>query len=226
MSPVAIRRIANDIKLFLNDKNMTNVYILQNEEDLYDLDVLIVGNKDTPYECGFFWFKFIFPFDYPYSPIGVKIRTTDEGRVRFNPNLYEGGNVCLSVINTWGDKDWTPLNSLSTVIVSIQSLVMHENPLINEPGHSLSKDSRNKLDDYIKCVKYHTLRVACLFLVGKTDAPKKFVDIAKKLCNTQRMIELCVSETSYPYHCVTIHHDVLIDFKSVVNTINKLGIFC
>ena len=37
-----------------------------------------------------------FPDDYPHNPPHVTLLTTDCGRVRFNPNLYSNGKVCLS----------------------------------------------------------------------------------------------------------------------------------
>jgi ubiquitin-conjugating enzyme E2 Z len=56
------------------------------------------GPFDTPYEGGYFYFILRFPPDYPYSPPRVKFMTTAGGTVRFNPNLYADGKVCLSVL--------------------------------------------------------------------------------------------------------------------------------
>ena len=83
--------------------------------------------------------------------------TTVGGSVRFNPNLYTNGKVCLSVINTWGKNDWTPLQSLSSVILSIQALVFVEYPMKNEPSwynHSnetdLNKFNQTIIINYVK----------------------------------------------------------------------------
>ena len=62
------------------------------------LHILINGPSDTPYEGGFFHFILRFPPDYPYHPPRVRLMTTGGGRVRFNPNLYENGTVCLSTL--------------------------------------------------------------------------------------------------------------------------------
>lgn len=37
--------------------------------------------------------------------------TTGGGRVRFNPNLYNCGKVCLSLLGTWAGPGWDPAAS-------------------------------------------------------------------------------------------------------------------
>jgi ubiquitin-protein ligase len=125
-------RIVNDIMNF-NKEKPNNTFIDVNEKNIYQLKILIIGDKSTPYYGGFFMFELEFPDNYPHQPPKVKFLTTD-GIVRFNPNLYANGKVCLSIINTWTGPQWTPVMSLLSVVVSIQSL-LKENPIINEPGY-------------------------------------------------------------------------------------------
>ena len=76
-----------------------------------DLQVLITGPEDTPYANGCFEFDVFFPADYPQSPMQVHLVTTGRHTVRFNPNLYNDGKVCLSVLNTWHgrpEEKWNP----------------------------------------------------------------------------------------------------------------------
>jgi hypothetical protein len=60
------------------------------------------------------------------------------GGLRLNPNLYAGGKVCLSLLNTWhGNKKekWTPgVSTMLQVLVSIQGLILNAKPYFNEPG--------------------------------------------------------------------------------------------
>jgi len=61
-----------------------------------------------------------------------------EGMGRINPNLYEEGKVCLSLINTWqGDSKemWNKDSSLLQVLVSLQALVLVKYPYYNEPEY-------------------------------------------------------------------------------------------
>lgn len=43
----------------------------------------------------------------------MKLSTTGHGKVRFNPNLYNCGKVCLSLLGTWGD-NW--IANFSTIL--------------------------------------------------------------------------------------------------------------
>ena len=77
--------------------------------------------------------------------------TTGNNTVRFNPNLYRNGKVCLSILGyafsssrkpshifqfifrTWSGPSWSPAQCISSLLISIQSL-MSEKPYHNEPG--------------------------------------------------------------------------------------------
>jgi len=56
-----------------------------------------------------------------------------------NPNLYEEGKVCLSILNTWsGEKSesWSAArSSLLQALVSIQGLVLVKEPWFCEPAY-------------------------------------------------------------------------------------------
>lgn len=65
---------------------------------LFQIHALITGPFDTPYEGGFYYFLIRCPPDYPIRPPRVKLMTTGGGQVRFNPNLYRNGKVCLSIL--------------------------------------------------------------------------------------------------------------------------------
>ena len=47
---------------------------------------------------GLFSFAIRFPPEYPNSPPLVRHLTTDGGKVRFNPNWYKDGKVCVSIL--------------------------------------------------------------------------------------------------------------------------------
>ena len=62
------------------------------------------------------------------------------GGLRLNPNLYNCGKVCLSLLNTWsGNKNekWIPgVSTMLQVLVSIQGLILNTKPYFNEPGYA------------------------------------------------------------------------------------------
>lgn len=70
----------------------------------FPIAVLEVRNPDCPYFGGFYVFDIFIPDDYPNVNPLVKFKSTGNGSVRFNPNLYACGKVCLSLLGTWSGK--------------------------------------------------------------------------------------------------------------------------
>ncbi|KAL7563137.1 hypothetical protein ACA910_012318 [Epithemia clementina (nom. ined.)] len=91
----------------------------------------------TPYSGGLFVFDIYVPHNYPQVSPKVELLTTGGGTVRFGPNLYADGKVCLSLLGTWEGPKWQPnISSLNQVLISIQGLVLgSEHPYYLEPGH-------------------------------------------------------------------------------------------
>ena len=63
--------------------------------------------------------------DYPKVPPLVHYISyvTD----RLNPNLYEEGKVCVSLLGTWsgkGTETWSPNSNMLQLLVSIQGLIL------------------------------------------------------------------------------------------------------
>lgn len=69
------------------------------EGRLDQVRVLVTGPLDTPYAGGCFFFDVLLRNYATKAPL-VKFLTTGNGRVRFNPNLYNCGKVCLSLLGT------------------------------------------------------------------------------------------------------------------------------
>eukprot|EP01060_Flectonema_neradi_P010399 TRINITY_DN1748_c0_g1_i2.p1 TRINITY_DN1748_c0_g1~~TRINITY_DN1748_c0_g1_i2.p1 ORF type:complete len:462 (+),score=60.44 TRINITY_DN1748_c0_g1_i2:45-1430(+) len=85
------------------------------------LKALIIGPEGTPYQNGCFMFDIFLPSQYPQVPPKVTLTTTSGGKIRFNPNLYASGKVCLSLLGTWQGPSWIPGKStLLQVLISIQ----------------------------------------------------------------------------------------------------------
>ncbi|XP_033629629.1 baculoviral IAP repeat-containing protein 6-like isoform X3 [Asterias rubens] len=121
----------------------SSVFVRCDDERLDVMKVLITGPSGTPYGNGCFEFDVYFPGDYPSSPMLVNLETTGQHSVRFNPNLYNDGKVCLSVLNTWHgrpEEKWNAqTSSFLQVLVSIQSLILVSEPYFNEPGYERSR---------------------------------------------------------------------------------------
>jgi hypothetical protein len=101
-----------------------------------------------------------FPDNYPFEPPQATYLTND-GRTRFNPNLYKNGKVCLSLLNTWQGEPWSGIQSLSSILQAIQTAVLNQEPLRNEPGYS-SGNFAAELEQYNRMVFHATLETAIL----------------------------------------------------------------
>lgn len=153
----------------------SSIFVRALESELDKLRVLIIGPKDTPYANGCFFFDVTMGSDYPNQPPKVQFLTTSSFLncygsnvpVRFNPNLYECGKVCLSLLGTWSGPSWTPKEStLLQVLVSLQSLVLGApKPYFNEPcyeAHEGTERGESKSKLYNKDIRRKTMRVAML----------------------------------------------------------------
>ncbi|XP_068606098.1 ubiquitin-conjugating enzyme E2 Z [Brachionichthys hirsutus] len=177
-SQQCILRIKRDI-MSIYKEPPPGMFVVPDPQDMTKIHALITGPFDTPYEGGFFLFLFRCPPDYPIHPPRVKLITTGHNNVRFNPNFYRNGKVCLSILGTWTGPAWSPAQSISSVLISIQSL-MTENPYHNEPGFEQERhpgDSKN----YNECIRHETLRVAvCDMLEGKVPCPEALWSVMEK----------------------------------------------
>lgn len=192
---MCLKRIKKDLLRF-HTEPPADIYIAADERDVTLVHALVVGPAETPYEGGFFYFLVRFPPDYPIRSPRVKLMTTGENTVRFNPNLYRNGKVCLSIIGTWEGPAWYPGQHLLSVLLSIQSL-MCENPYFNEPGVTMEftpGDSRR----YNDIVTHETIRVAvCGMVEGTTCDSLNMPDELRRhaervfLERYQRYLEIC-----------------------------------
>ncbi|XP_051144477.1 probable ubiquitin-conjugating enzyme E2 23 [Andrographis paniculata] len=113
-----------------------DIYVRAYEDRMDLLRAVIVGAYGTPYQDGLFFFDFHLPPEYPDVPPSAHYHS---GGWRINPNLYEEGKVCLSLLNTWtgrGNEVWDPsTSSILQVLVSLQGLVLNSKPYFNEAGY-------------------------------------------------------------------------------------------
>jgi len=89
------------------------------QNSVYDWDILMKGPPDSPYEKGMFWLNITFSADHPFKPPNVLFKTKI-----YHPNINETGNICIDILK---DK-WTPVFSVTKIIIAIQVLLNDPNP--------------------------------------------------------------------------------------------------
>jgi hypothetical protein len=104
----------------------------------------------------------MYPTDYPHSPPKVKY-WTNGNNIRFNPNLYVCGKVCVSLLNTWRGDQWTSCQTISTVLLTLCTLLCSD-PLLNEPGVD---KKHNDMKSYDEIIQYANLDIAVCDIVTK-----------------------------------------------------------
>jgi ubiquitin-protein ligase len=163
ISQETVKRLARDVKdIRKNPLTSNGIYYHHHEENLLKGYALVIGPSETIYEGGYYFFEFDYPPDYPASPPKVIFRTNKD-HVRFNPNLYTNGKVCLSLLNTWRGEQWTSCQTISTVLLTLCTLFTNT-PLLNEPG--VQKNHRD-FNNYNRIIEYANIEIAIINIIDK-----------------------------------------------------------
>jgi ubiquitin-protein ligase len=176
----------------------SSIFVRVSDESINLIKALIIGPEGTPYENGCYEFDIYLPPTYPNVSPSVKLITTGQGTVRFNPNLYKDGKVCLSLLGTWDGPGWIPGEStLLQVLMSIQSLIFVNNPFFNEPGYESTKNTRSgdaKSDQYNRNVRWNNVRWGMLEQIRQVDKSCFKDVITKHFIHKQDVIKQQLSE--------------------------------
>ena len=112
------------------------IFVRTWESRLDLLRVLIVGPIGTPYEHAPYLFDMYLPETFPDDPPIVFFHSWDNNLGRINPNLYEDGKVCLSLLGTWPadekSQGWSKRSTILQVLVSIAGLILVKEPYYSE----------------------------------------------------------------------------------------------
>ncbi|KAG8928570.1 hypothetical protein FRC02_006721 [Tulasnella sp. 418] len=155
----------------------SSVFLRVDETRVDVIKALITGPEGTPYHNGCFLFDIFLGASYNSAPPSVKYMTTNNGRFRFNPNLYADGKVCLSLLGTWSGPGWiSGKSTLLQVLISIQSMILCEEPYLNEPGWANDGGSPQSMA-YSANVRRMVVNTAMLGILK--NPPEPFGDIIR-----------------------------------------------
>jgi baculoviral IAP repeat-containing protein 6 len=164
--------------------------------------VLMTGPKDTPYEGGCFIFDTYICPEFPNK--SPKTWFLNHGGKRFNPNLYDSGKVCLSLLGTWkgqASETWNyKTSTLYQLYMSIQSQILVEQPYFNEPSYEryIGTNNGNIYNkDYNDNIRYYTMCHAIYDLLQNPKIYPQFEDIIKYhfYFKKDKIIEICTKWT-------------------------------
>ncbi|QDS71097.1 hypothetical protein FKW77_009154 [Venturia effusa] len=136
LTPQGMKRITKEHRI-LQSSLPDGIFVRAWESRLDLLRILIVGPMDTPYEFAPFVIDMRIPYDYPHAPPEAFFHSWT---AQVNPNLYENGKICLSLLGTWHGEEksenWSSSKStILQVLVSIMGLVLVKQPYFQEAGY-------------------------------------------------------------------------------------------
>ena len=222
-----VKRLVKDVKDILKNPLTDNGIIYSHDQDnMLKGYAIIFGPKDTIYENGVYLFEFNFPDTYPFKPPKLTY-LTNNGKTRFNPNLYRNGKVCISILNTWRGPGWTSCMTIRTILVTLVTL-FHNKPLLNEPGIT---EKHHAFNNYNKIIEYRNYDTAIRNVILKKILPDKFKPlwpIIKKHFETNKKnimnkIDSLIKENSKPkeYHVGIYSMSCTIDYKYIKKQIDN-----
>jgi ubiquitin-protein ligase len=204
-----IQRLLKDVRQIIKHPLEDNgIYYKHDTENMLSGYAMIIGPEDTPYFGGYYFFKFDYPLDYPYSPPKVTYYTND-GATRFNPNLYKCGKVCVSVLNTWAGEKWSSCQTISSILLVLCSLLNKE-PFLNEPGQQ--KDSKDFLQ-YTRSIEFQNINYAVCEIINcckKKALYSNFIEFSeiiyeKFLENYDKLYNFVLGKSIEPEEIVKVH---------------------
>lgn len=211
-------KISKELATYYNSLPLnfdSSVFLRCSEDNIQLIQVMIIGPQGTPYENGCFLFDIYIPNNYPNSPPKVNLQTTGNGKVRFNPNLYNSGKVCLSILGTWSGSQQEKWNkgtsTLLQVLVSIQSLILVENPYFNEPGYERDMHTENgkrKSNQYNQLRQVATIEWAIIDMLK--NPPNNFKNV---ISNHFKYKKDSISSTVEKWYNESVSHKADINKK-------------
>ena len=158
-----IERLLKDIKdIYVSSLEADGIYYKHSDTNILKAYVMIVGQPDTLYFGGYYFFQINIPADYPHSPPVLEYLTND-GITRFHPNFYKSKRVCMSMLNTWRGEQWTSCLTIKSVLLTLSS-IMDSRPMLHEPGIT---EKHQDYNNYHTMILYKNIDFSCMRLIDE-----------------------------------------------------------
>lgn len=204
-----------------------SIFLRIDSKNMSVMRVLMTGPEGTPYDSGCFIFDMYINSTFPMTSPSVWF-ITHNGK-RFNPNLYDNGKLCLSLLGTWnGDKggeSWNQKTStLQQVLISIQSQILAPQPYFNEPGYERTintPEGKKKSEDYNNKIRMYTMCHAMRDILKNINLYPEYEEVIKKHFTLKKkyILELCTKWANESNDQMTYKQN---DYLKVIKEIEEL----
>ncbi|KAK7467069.1 hypothetical protein VKT23_004130 [Stygiomarasmius scandens] len=136
MTSTALRRIQKELRDITNQP-LENCKVEANDSNLFEWNVAITAESDSPYKGGTFHYTLTLPQNFPFKAPTVTFKTKI-----YHPGINEEGSICVPILRD----EWKPSVTLATVLAIIQEKL--NNPSADDPFEpdiaALLKNDKNK----------------------------------------------------------------------------------
>eukprot|EP01130_Rhizamoeba_saxonica_P000228 TRINITY_DN10216_c0_g1_i1.p1 TRINITY_DN10216_c0_g1~~TRINITY_DN10216_c0_g1_i1.p1 ORF type:complete len:155 (-),score=34.49 TRINITY_DN10216_c0_g1_i1:70-534(-) len=117
----ALQRLQKELMVMMQS-NDSSISAFPVPGNMFEWKATVQGVDGTAYEGLSFKLKIIFGPEYPYKPPTVTFLTPC-----FHPNVDVEGNICLDILKTGSEGQWSAIYNVYSVLLSIQSLLGEPN---------------------------------------------------------------------------------------------------
>lgn len=230
------KRLKGEISTFIQPGSLpinfeSSIFLRIDENNPTIMRALITGPKDTPYDSGCLIFDIYTGNNYPNA--APNFWFMNHGKKRFNPNLYDCGKVCLSMLGTYvgptptqSEKWNSQTSNLLQVLISIQSQILIEEPYFNEPGHESYINQTHGISSskkYNANIRLYTMTSTIYQLLENPSMYPQFTDVIIDHFKMKKdyILELCDKWTNEAPSDLTQQYENLNKkIKTLINDLN------
>lgn len=155
---IAIERIKNEIQ-FISNNPILNIGVnieLPRDDNIFEWRGFLIGPDDTSYKGGIFYFKIIFPYNYPkHGPEIIFLTPIYHANVNhINQSNMPLGHVSVSFLNFWDEK-----YKIREILIKLYTIFYLGNP-DSTYGIDSAIEMINNPELFEKKVKYFTKKYA------------------------------------------------------------------